>query len=115
MGRKNTGERKERLVMLSIKPGVRIHGIRPELLLGVLVADGVLSDMGKECILTSVIDGTHQSGSLHYIGCAVDIRSRHLAEPNEVVTLLRTALDDDFDVIYEGDHIHIEYQPKRSY
>ena len=50
--------------------------------------------------------------SLHYKGCAVDIRSRDMLNPLLVSQGLNNILGPDFDVIFEGDHIHIEYDKK---
>lgn len=102
---------------ISIKPGVRIQGMRPELNFALQIIDGAYKDAGHDCVITAVIDGTHMAGSLHYAGCAVDVRTRDL-KPSELETLKTTLagrLSGDFDVVLEGDHFHIEYQPKQPY
>jgi hypothetical protein len=104
---------------MRIKRSARIRGIRPEMVLGAAVVEGVLRSRDCELVITSGIDGRHRRGSLHYAGAALDIRSKTLRveEKLEVVKELRDALGTDFDVILEGEggpheHIHIEYQPK---
>lgn len=69
---------------------------------------------GRGVIITSTTDGKHMKGSLHYQGLAVDIRTRDLSESMIKVLCfqLKTALYLLCDVIFESDHIHIEYQPK---
>ena len=62
--------------------------------------------------ITSARDGVHMKNSLHYKGCAVDIRSRDMKNPLLVSEGLNNILGPDFDVIFEGDHIHIEYDKK---
>ena len=54
-------------------------------------------------------DGVHSSGSLHYSDDAVDMRTNNLtqSQTDAIVTELQQLLGDDFDVIDEGDHIHI--------
>lgn len=100
-----------------LKPGVRISGIRPELLLAVIAMDGIFSQRAKSMVITAVIDGSHSRGSLHYAGMAFDVRTRDLPinEVDEVASLARAALGADFDVVVETDHLHVEYQPKEAY
>ena len=62
--------------------------------------------------ITSANDGKHMKNSLHYSGKAIDIRSRDMANPTLVAYYLNIWLGSDFDVIFEGDHIHIEYDNK---
>ena len=67
-----------------------------------------LSQMGEDTFITSIRDGNHLSGSLHYDGLAFDIRlSKHLN-----FAVLRDILGDGFDIVFEATHIHIEYDPK---
>ena len=71
-------------------------------------------DLG-EAIVTSLRDGSHSVNSLHYKGLAVDFRTKHLDEANigALVTGLKVYLDPHgYDVILEGDHIHVEFDPK---
>jgi hypothetical protein len=129
--------------MLVFKPGVKLEGIAAELVAGLITAAGVYQRYGlDECVVTSITDGKHRTGSLHYIGRAADLRTRsfdmvvtfgRLGNPKPEPTLveldafkhavastLRRSLPDDFDVIYEPtdstigrvEHIHIEFDPK---
>lgn len=103
---------------MMIKPGVRIFGIRPEIVVALSVADGVYREaVQREMVVTSVIDGQHMDGSLHYAGAAADLRTHDLTEAQAwgITELLKLRLGGDFDVILEADHIHIEFQPKRGY
>ena len=63
-----------------------------------------------DTFITSIREGNHSPGSLHYRGDAFDIRNNSSIKLKE----LRHAAGADFDVIQEGDHIHIEYDPKTS-
>ncbi len=102
-----------------LKQGVRLHGIRPEIVLALQIAEKVYEKRTRstEMVVTSVIDGRHSHGSLHYIGAAVDLRTRNIdgQTVNDIVADLMEALNNDYDVIRESNHIHIEYQPKQSY
>lgn len=102
--------------MISLKPGVTPHGVQPELLLGLMIADGVYSRNHYPMTVTSLTDGTHKAGSLHYKGQAADLRTRDVAMPllGVIVREIKEALGADYDVILEGDHLHMEYQEHES-
>jgi len=65
--------------------------------------------------VTSMVDGQHKKGSLHYLGAAVDLRTSDLSPDaarfwaSEVMITLDPF---GFDVILESDHLHIEFDPK---
>ena len=100
---------------MKLKPGVKIVGINPELIMGLMAAQKVFDALGIDMVVTSVMDGKHSSTSLHYAGNAADIRISNI--PTKLVTQVSThiasALPNDFDVILETDHIHLEFQPRR--
>jgi len=100
---------------MKLKKGVTLTGIRPELLIAIMVANDVYSYHGYEFVITSVTDGKHSKTSLHYPGFAFDSRIRNIDDDtiSVIVEDLRNSLTDEFDVVLEGNHIHIEYQPKR--
>ena len=65
--------------------------------------------------VTSGADGTHGENSLHYQNKALDFGIGFIPplEVNIAVINLKAAFGPDYDVILEGDHIHIEYDPKQ--
>jgi hypothetical protein len=100
--------------MLSLKPGVSLTGVKPEMVIGALVVSSVYQDHDLDCVITSATDGTHGRNSLHYVGLALDFRTRNVPEeelPN-LVNQIREALGDDFDVILHSSHLHCEHQPE---
>jgi hypothetical protein len=101
--------------MLLLKPGVRIAGLRPEILLAVVIAERVCAEMGVDRVVTACVDGVHQAGSLHYCGLAVDLRSRDFrpGDVEKAIARIKQCLGADYDVVLEKDHIHLEYQPKQ--
>lgn len=99
---------------MQLKTGVRIFGIRPELVLALTIIERVYRTQGSDLVITSLMEGEHMRGSLHYTGAAVDLRLPTASVPN-VVEHLATDLGADFDVVLEPDHIHVEYQPKSHY
>jgi hypothetical protein len=66
------------------------------------------SAQGEDVFVTSIRDSLHSMGSLHLIGDAWDQRPLINVSVEEV----RTRLGQHFDVVDEGDHWHIEYDPK---
>ena len=99
---------------MSLKPGVRVLGIRPEMVLALRIVEAVYQAHGAPFVITSVMEGTHKRASLHYLGCAADLRLPP-QDAASIVAEAKAALGEDYDVILEGDHIHLEYDPKSSY
>lgn len=101
--------------MLLLKPGVRVAGLRPEILLAVIAAERVCAEMGVDCVVTACVDGIHKAGSLHYRGLAVDLRSRDFlpGDVDKAIARIKQCLGTDYDVVLEKDHIHIEFQQKQ--
>jgi len=102
--------------MLFLKPGVRITGMRPEILFATVVAERVFAQAGFDFTITACVDGKHSVGSLHYVGAAIDVRTRHVPSDQlpKLVTQIKTCLGEDFDVIQETTHLHLEHQPKQA-
>lgn len=70
--------------------------------------------IGRNAVITSARDGKHMVGSLHFVGRAIDLRTRDmpLMGSAAIAESLREVLGKDFDVVLEKDHIHLEYDPK---
>lgn len=102
---------------MRLKAGVRSIGIKPELLLAVMVSEAAYRELGHELVLTSLVDGRHSRASIHYSGGAADLRIRNVPESQwqTLANMIRSRLGEDYDVVLESDHIHLEYQPKKSY
>ena len=105
---------------ITLKKGVRLGALQPQVVLGLVVAAGCygLRDM-EEMVVTSCNDSKHGRGSLHYSGNAVDLRTNTAARiyVEGLHSDIVLALGVDFDVILEdygtpNEHIHMEYQPK---
>ena len=57
--------------------------------------------------VTSIREGTHSPGSLHYLGRAFDFEGQGV--PKEEI---KKALGKDWDVVIEPNHYHVELDPK---
>lgn len=99
--------------MLSLKPGVSIAKLTPQALMGVMIVMEVYRGMKKDLTITSGDDGKHMVGSKHYEGNAFDIRTRGMSssEKADVARMIREVIGEDFDVVVEPTHIHVEYDP----
>lgn len=100
---------------MKLKPGVKIHGIQPEIIIALMAAQKVYDRHGIEMVVTSCKDGKHMKNSFHAIGLAVDLRTRDMkdrAQVEQIAKEIRAALGPDFDVVVESDHLHIESDEK---
>ena len=99
---------------MKIKTGVSLNGVRPEVVLALIVVDPILQSYGQELVITSCMDGRHKRASAHYTGRAVDLRIWDLTNNKQAVDAMQEALGIDYDVILESNHIHLEYDPKQG-
>lgn len=69
--------------------------------------------VGRDAVVTFSTNGEHKANSLHPSGNAIDLRTRDMTQQQirDALSQLRTSLGADYDVLNEGDHIHIEYDP----
>lgn len=94
---------------------VSVNGFCPEIVFALVVANELYAERHVPLVITSGSEhaAAHSYTSLHYAGCAVDLRTRELSDPADLAFELKARLGKDFDVIFEGDHIHVEFQPRR--
>jgi len=94
-----------------IKAGVSIERLERHTRRGLGITNWVFERCDEELIITSTFEGNHGAGSLHYANQAFDIRHTQ-NKTCCVAEILERELGEDFDVVEELDHIHIEYDPK---
>ena len=97
--------------------GARIHGLRPEMVVALIIIKDAFDSHGANCIITSGIEGKHGRASLHLVGAALDFRTGGMDRElvSKIAVEIREGLGLDFDVVIERTHLHIEYQPKQGY
>lgn len=95
------------------KPGVILRGLDRRMWPAIRTAAAVWLAHGRALVITSGLDGTHRKGSRHYVGLALDVRSRDMGagERSLIARELRENLGDGFRVLVERDHIHLEHAP----
>jgi len=103
---------------MKIKPGADIKGLRNIMRAALHVADGLWESSGRSegVTITCGLDGVHSARSLHPCGLALDLRTRYFTRETaeELANRLRIeikAMDQNYGVVFEGDHIHIQWRP----
>ena len=109
---------------LCLKDNVHINGAHmyPEMVRIVAVARETAPPLDGGIVwITSANDSDHKYGSLHYENLAFDIRIRNIVGIIEFplaarawAEQMRIALGDDYEVILEDTHLHVEYDPDTS-
>lgn len=96
---------------MKIKKGVRIIGLKPEMNLCLMIIEPITEKYGQELVITSGTEGKHSPTSRHYLGYGVDIRCRDIPKPQipEAVIDMQESLGAEFFVLFEGNHIHIQF------
>lgn len=97
-----------------LKEGVAIDLMRPQIALAASIIEMCYREIGTDCVITSGNDGQHMKGSLHYMGQAIDVRTRDVPEGSltHLIGRIKQALGANYDVVLEGDHLHVEHDPK---
>ena len=102
-----------------VKAGVRLSGLKQEMLIALDIITDVMDRYGYHCVLTSGRDKGHSNYSHHYKGLAIDVRSKHVTPEQKIIVLhaIRAALGIEHQVILESvgklnEHFHIEYDPQ---
>lgn len=102
--------------MVRFKAGVVVYRMHPEVERIIDVLDDISKRVARrDVVITSAREGEHSKNSLHYKGRALDIRVNDLDANTRALYLraIKNALDDaKWDVVDEGTHIHIEFDPR---
>lgn len=95
--------------------GAQLRFLQPPLFHAWHVAATVYEQYDEDAILTSGVDGEHSDYSLHYLGLAIDLRTRNLtgSEAASVSNELSKRLGPEFKVILEPTHLHISLRPQK--
>jgi len=108
--------------MISLKEGVSILGLKPEIIFAQQLIHHLYNRIDRECVITSGTESKHSSKSKHYLGLALDFRIRNLHSgedfeiteqdfsiASDIVATAKSKLGPSFTVILESTHIHIEF------
>ncbi len=99
---------------LQFKAGVHLLGLRPEMVAAMNVVASIYQERNLDCVVTSAVDGQHGRNSCHFKGCGLDFRTRnvHPSARNGLTEAIKSALGNEFDVVLEKDHLHVEWDPE---
>jgi len=97
-----------------IKQGVDISRLKRAIRRSLCVVAKIFRKHGYELVITSTYDGTHSPCSLHYANDAYDVRITTGKKRNMIYEEIKEALGDDYDVILEKTHLHIEFDPSHG-
>jgi hypothetical protein len=100
---------------VTVKPGAVIKELNSALCHVAYSVWFVWREYGLTAMLTSGNDSKHMEGSLHYKNLAWDFRIWGIPNPQEARDKLHKLLNtkgNDYDVVLESDHLHIEYDVK---
>lgn len=100
--------------MIKIKSGVT----PPNLIILAAVANAA-QELGLVVTITSGTDGVHMTGSKHYIGAALDVRSHDIADKKAFLGNLRKRLGAAYYCFLESpgtpnEHFHCEYDASEA-
>ncbi len=93
-----------------IKAGVDISRLNRDIRRALPILSDLFFSSTSELVITSTYEGTHSPGSLHYSNDAFDFRYVVLFNNFGEESVL-DALGNSFHVVFESDHIHVEYDP----
>ncbi len=104
---------------MKFQSNVRTDNVVPQVWWALGVADLLHQEMfDKELEVTSINDSHEERPlSLHNQGEAFDIRTRHMTLDARLkfFKVLKLKIDPKgFDTVDEGNHIHVEFQPKKG-
>ncbi len=99
---------------MRLKEKVSTKQLTPQTLLAIMIAQEVYRDFQAQLVITSICDGLHSSKSKHYEGNAFDCRTKHLSmtKAANIAATLQDRLGDEYDVVLESDHLHVEFDPE---
>lgn len=106
---------------IKFKSSVMMPFVDTELLRGLIYFAEVVDEAVpySEITVTSLVDGIHMKGSLHYEGKAADIRSHTYSKTLilQIIDRFKEMYDAEYDLIWEypgtaNEHFHLEYDPK---
>ena len=96
-----------------IKAGVDISKLNPQIRKALTPLPKLWGDETHELVVISTYEGMHRPSSLHYHNDAVDLRWPVFGLGQKpFLEKIKRLLGDDFNVMAEGPHVHVEYDPK---
>jgi hypothetical protein len=98
---------------MRLKTTVSTLGAKPEIVIAMMIACEVYREFGLDMVGTSLTDGKHGAHSHHLKGMAVDLGVTGMTaqQRQDCAAEITARLSAQYQVIDEGDHIHLEFDP----
>lgn len=100
---------------MKLKKSVRLLGLKPEMVLAIMVCESIYRKHGVEMVITSITDSKHSTFSRHYLGYAFDLRTHNIPSQvtrQDIFDDIKSSLTKDFLVLDEIDHFHIGFKAR---
>lgn len=98
---------------MRVKHGVKLGSLKPQMVIAILAIEDELS--GRAVITSGCEDAPgRRPDSLHMSGYALDFRlpTKNIEDLDYLAGHLAELLGSEYDVVLEGDHFHVEYDPE---
>lgn len=97
----------------SLKNDVRFASCEMAIMMAALVVRDVCAEYGVDCVVTCGVE-EHTYPSKHVLNAALDFRTNDLSKLNVegFTTKVKDRLTDKYGVLFEGDHLHVQYPKK---
>ena len=90
-------------------------GLKPEILDAQYSVFEELRRAGVATVYrTAGTNGSHSRNSLHYVGLAMDFWWQGVRDGKVICDAIAESLGDEYDVVWERSHLHIEFQPEKG-
>lgn len=95
---------------ITIKRGVEWYSMHPSMLVAYDHWREICEALGVPAVVTSAREGRHRPGSRHYLGRAIDLRTRDMTreQAETAAARLQELLGPLYRVILEQDHLHVQ-------
>ena len=96
---------------MKIKSGIQLSGLKPEMIIAILIVEPILDKYDQPLGITSATDSQHSKTSRHYIGYGLDLRSRNIRDEDidAVSQEMSDALGSEVYGAFEVNHFHIQF------
>ena len=92
---------------------VNLNNVHPKIYEAIGKVAYIYASYGSDLVITSARDSKHGGNSLHYVGKAFDIRVWNIdTDLIKLTGFIASELGNEYDVVFEVNHIHIEYDPE---